>query len=239
MNRAAVQKAVAEAPLPVQVKEHLSALLAGGADSDFRRELKASPARLLADISRLLSRAAGLTGIPKEKVLFATGFHPGNLAPARFEAALAELRAADFLAGEGFSAVSLVPGARGKTADITARRGGNTYAFEVRCVTGIEVSDAGTCFDGEGRIKPAGEKAAALLVKKYRKKMPQAAVSKKKAGFSHCGLVLAAGVIDLSPFIRAGGVTMLARAVYERTGSRPREHICLLAGGNTGVFPGW
>lgn len=239
MNRAAVRKAIADALLPLQVKEYLSAFADSGADSEFRRALKADPARLLADISRLIDRAAAVTGILREAVLFATGFHPGNLAPVRLEAALAELRAADFLAGESFSAVCLVPGARGKTADITASRGGNTYAFEVRCVTGFRGSAPASFFDKEGRLRPAGEKAVALLVKKYRKKMPQAAVSKKKAGLSHCGLVLVTSINDFSPFNETNGMKTLAKAVYERTGSRPGEHICLLAGGQAAVFPDW
>ncbi len=101
MNRAAVQKAVAESRLPVKIKEYLSVFAAGGADSDLRRLLKADPQRLLADISLLIGRAAETLGVPREEALFATGFDPRNFAPGRLEAALAELRAAEFLAGEG------------------------------------------------------------------------------------------------------------------------------------------
>lgn len=223
-----MQRAIAEALLPVQVKRYLSAFVELGADSGLRRLLKTDPARLLADISGLIDSSAKTMGISREEVLFATGFHPGNLAPARLEAALAELRAVNFLAGEGFTAGCFVPSARGKTADITAYRGGNTYAFEVRCVTGDS---------GAAAADPL--KAVSLLVKKYRKKMPQAALSKKKGGFSHCGLVLIINTKNFAPFRESGGLKRLAAAIYEKAGRPPREHICLLSGAETGVFPNW
>ncbi len=107
----------------------------------------------------------------------------------------------------------------------------------MRCVTGAGFSDA--LFDPDGRLNAAGAKAVSLLLKKYRKKMPQAAVSKKKGGFTHCGLVLAANAQDLSPFTCSGALKKLAASVYQKAGSPPRRHICLLAGGKTGVYPAW
>lgn len=221
MNREAARRAIAGAHLPAELKRYLSAFVDGGADSKLRRLLKADPARLLGEIARVMAQAAETMGSPAEEVLFSTGFHPANFAPARLEAALAELRAVNFLAGEGFSAIRFVPPARGKTADITASRGGNTYAFEVRCVTG-------------GGVPPVS-----ILEKKCRKKMPQAACHKKKSGCSHCGLVFVISPENSAPSGGSGGLTELAAAVYAKAGRPPRAHVCLLSGVEKGVFPGW
>ena len=167
MNRAGIQQAIGEARLPDRVKKYLAVFAGGKSASGLRRLLRSSPSRLLEDMACVLERSAETIGVTTEEVLFATGFHPGNLDAGRLEAALAELRAVNFLAGEGFSAVNLMPQTRSRTADITAARGANTYAFEVRCVTGGN-SFAATdfLFDRKGALKEAGEKALLLLEKK-------------------------------------------------------------------------
>lgn len=240
MNRAGIQKAIGEARLPDRVKKYLAVFANGKSASGLRRLLRAEPARLLEDMARVLERSAGTLWVPAEEVLFATGFHPGNLDAGRLEAALAELRAVNFLAGEGFAAIKLVPQTRSRTADLTAARGKNTYAFEVRCVTGGDSFAAmDFLFDRKGALKEAGKKALLLLEKKYRKKMPQAACSRKKNGLSHCGLVFVVNAGNFVPFAANEKLGELARALYEKVGRPPRTHLCLMAGGETGVFPGW
>jgi hypothetical protein len=222
MNRAAVKQAIAEACLPARVKNYLLSFAVSPGASELRRLLKADPVRLLDNIARVLDGAAVTLGVSREEVLFATGFHPGNLAPDRFEAALAELKAVAFLAGAGFSSIELVSQTRSRTADITAAKGKNTYAFEVRCVTGA-----------------GAEKDLFLLEKKYRKKMPQAACSRKKGGLTHCGLVLVINAGDFSPFSESRELEELAAALHKIVGSPARRHLCLMSGGAAGVFPAW
>ncbi|HAT73199.1 MAG TPA: hypothetical protein DCS63_10325 [Elusimicrobia bacterium] len=227
MNRTELQKIVAAARLPEPVKKYISVLSARGSGPGFRRLLKADPAPLLENMASVMDQAGAILGVPAREVLFSTGFNTGNLAPGRLEAALAELKAVTFLAAEGFSAIGLVPQARGRTADITAARGGNTYAFEVRCVTG-----------GGGADKN-GERTLALLEKKYRKKMPQASCSRKKGRLSHCGLVLVLNAGNFPPPSAGGALEQLAAALYEKVGRPPRAHVCLLSGGESGVSPAW
>jgi len=238
MNRAALQNVVAGARLPEPVKKYISIFSACGSGSGFRRRLKAGPARLLANIANILDQAGDILGIPAQEALFATGFNPGNLAPGRFEAALAELRAVVFLAAEGFSAISLVPQTRSRTADITAARGGNTYAFEVRCITGGE-RPAADLYGAKGRFEINGEAALTLLEKKYRKKMPQASCSRKKGRLSHCGLVFVLNAENAAPFSASAALEGLAADLYENVGRPPRAHLCLISGEKTGVYPAW
>lgn len=226
VNRGEVHRAIDGARLPALVKKYLCVLTDSGVDSGFRRLLKLEPARLLGGIAALIDGASKTLGVAPEEVLFATGFHPGNLAPERLEAALAELRTVSFLVHEGFVGIRLVPKARGRTADIIASKGGNTYAFEVRCV----IRENGFA---------AGLKTVSLLEKKYRKKIVQAAASKKKAGFTHCGLVFVIDAGNFAPFAESGGLRKLAAALYEKVGRPSRQHLCLVSGGQTAVFPGW
>jgi len=240
MNREELHKIISGSRLPARVKKYISAFADSGADSWLKYIFKAAPVSLLANISSVMEQAAANLGLSPEEVLFATGFHPGNLAPERLEAALAELLAVNFLAREGFSSISSVPQSRSKTADITAARGGSTYAFEVRCVTrdsGFSAVDF--IPDAEGRIKEAGQKALPVLEKKYRKKMPQAACSRKKNNLSHCGLIFVVNSSNFAPFAESEGLTELAAALYKKVGSPERQHLCLLSGGETGVFPAW
>ena len=73
-------------------------------------------------------------GCSKEEAMFITGFNKNDMAPARFEAALAEIRAVVFLHREGFNELSFIRQGSGTSADISAIRGGKNYVFEVCCL---------------------------------------------------------------------------------------------------------
>ena len=91
MNRAGIQQAIGEARLPDRVKKYLAVFAGGKSASGLRRLLRSSPSRLLEDMACVLERSAETIGVTTEEVLFATGFHPGNLDAGRLEAALAAL----------------------------------------------------------------------------------------------------------------------------------------------------
>ncbi|MCM2266489.1 MAG: hypothetical protein NDI60_01800 [Elusimicrobiales bacterium] len=219
MNRAGVLAAIAAAGLPPAVAAYLAAFAAGRAPSQLRRDLKRAPAEVAGGLAALLRQAAAVLARPPESVLFETGFCPNNLAPERLEAAMAELRAAVFLAAEGFQEIRLLPPCKSRSADLAARRGAAAYAFEVRRV-------------GEGAALPA-------LAGKCRDKLRQAAVSRKRGGLTHCGVILVTGAGGFGPLARAPRQEAAAAGVYAAAGSPARAHVCLLAGGLCGVWPAW
>lgn len=227
MNKAELLDAVAAAGLPEALKRYLAAFISRGVDSRLRRALKAGAAVALEEMAGLLRTSSAVLGVPPEEALFATGFRGGNFAPGRLEAALAELRAVNFLHGEGFTAICLVAAGRGKTPDITAERGGRTYAVEVRCVT------------GGSRIGGLGQAAGTGAVKALRavafKKMPQASSAVKKGGADRCCLVLVLGADAAAASLDRCALAELAR----KAGARENTHVCLLAGAAAGVWPPW
>lgn len=168
----------------------------------------------------LLRRAGEILGLPPERLLFETGCLPG-CGVRRLEGALAELEAAIFLAGQGFSNVRLLPASDRLTADLAAQRGGMGYALEVRRVGAKSSLCAGK--------RPPGRVLAAKVAVKLR----QAAATRKRGKLARGGvvLVLAAGC--------PGEPLALAREAWEGAGEPAAAHVCVLAGGRGGVWPPW
>lgn len=215
-------KLVAGSGLPAGLKAYLGRVLAGNLPFSLGGELKKDPDGFLAGVCGLLREAGRALGCPAEEALSRGGFDVNNLAPDRLEAALAELLALAFLSSEGFSGLGLIGRGAGKTADISAWRGGLAYAFEV-------------CSTRTG----AGGLTAALLELKYDKKIRQARATGKREGLHRAGLVLVSGPPSFSGFAPGENLAGLARGLYERKNRPSGTHICLLAGGRAGVFPAW
>jgi len=178
------------------------------------------PARKAKPDPGLLKRAGEILGLPPERLLYETGCRPG-CDGRRLEAALAELEAAVFLAGQGFTGVRLLPPTRRLTADLAAERGGLAYAVEVRRVGAASALCAGALAPGR------------VLAAKAADKLRQAAANRKRGGLDRCAvaLVLAAGC--------PGEPGLLARQAYEGAGSPPGAHVCVLAAAGSGVWPPW
>ena len=208
--------------LPAPVKDYLGGVLAGNLPSSLREALKKDPEGFLAGVAGLLREAGLALACNGESALLMSGFDARNLAPDRLEAALAEMLAAVFLRSEGFSEIRLIGRCRGKTADISAVRGGVDYAFEVCSARAA-----------------AAELSVDFLELKYDKKIRQARVSSRKGGLDRAGLVLAAGPLSFSGFGPDGRLAALAKGLYERKNNPRATHICLLAGGRAAVFPPW
>ncbi len=171
-------------------------------------------------IKALLAEAGGVFECPPSGALYLTGFGPGDRTPGRLDAALAELRAALFLRGEGFSGIRPLATAAGRTPDLAARRGGELWAFEVRWV--------------RGGLGGAPEKLSA----KCARKAAQLGAGLKALGAGRCGIILVGEPLGFGPFAPSPELAALAAAV-EVPVRACRPHICLLAGGASGVFPPW
>ncbi|MBI4350296.1 MAG: hypothetical protein HY550_02550 [Elusimicrobia bacterium] len=215
-------KLIAGSDLPAGLKTYLLGVLAGNRPFSLGAALKKDPEGFLAGIRGLLREAGLALGRPAAEALRLGGFDGNNLAPDRLEAALAELLAVVFLRSEGFSGTGFIGRGAGKTADISASRGGLEYAFEV-------------C---SARTKAAGL-TVDLLERKYDKKIGQAKASGRKRGLRRVGLVLIAGPLSFSGFEQDELLAGLARGLYERKKSPSATHICLLAGGRAAVAPPW
>ncbi|MDO8806734.1 MAG: hypothetical protein Q7R35_20170 [Elusimicrobiota bacterium] len=222
MNKTSLIKLIEASALPAALRGYLGGVLAGNLPSSLRKALKKDPDGFIAGVCGLLREAGLALGCAGDEALFMSGFDGNNLAPDRLEAALAEMLAVAFLRSEGFSGLAFISRGRGKTADISAARGGLAYAFEV-CSPRAAASGLSVDF----------------LELKYDKKIRQAKVSGKKGGLDRAGLVLVAGPPSFSGFGSDERLAGLARGLYERKNQPRATHICLLAGGGAAVFPPW
>jgi hypothetical protein len=222
MKKEGLLKLIGDSALPAALKAYLAGMLVRKLPSSLREALKKEPEAFLAGTAGLLREAGLALGCSGGEALARSGFDAANLAADRLEAALAELLAVVFLRSEGFSALGFIRRGIGKTADISAERGGLHYAFEV-CSTRTA----------------AGALSLDFLELKYDKKIRQAKVSSKKRGPGRACLVLAAGPVSFRGFFPDEELAALARGLYERKNRPLNTHICLLAGGRAAVFPPW
>ena len=220
MNKAGVLELIAGSALPEGIKTCLAGTAAMKETSALKKALRKDPAGLLRGIGGLLVAAAGVLGLPGEAALFITGFNANNRAPERFEAALAELRAAVFLASLGFSGLELVAQSGSRTADLSGRRGGLRCVFEV-----CRLRDDGS---------PAGIER---LRSKYAKKIRQVKVSRKKYACGLGGLVLLDGPLGFGPLAPDPALLALAARVSPAGNKAGGEHLCLIRGNGYAVWP--
>lgn len=170
-------------------------------------------------LGKLLSDAGAALGLPPEEALGASGYLAGDATPGRLEAALAELRAALFLRGEGFSSIRAVPRAAGRTADLSALRGGLEYDLEVRFV-GEEL----------GPVK--------RLAAKFGCKSAQVRTSLKRRGGGGGGVIFVAGLPRAGAPKADPALAATAAAVHAACGEK-RLHVCLIEGESCAVYPPW
>jgi len=185
-----------------------------------RAALRRHPAAA-AELKELLSSAGALFGCLAGETIFYTGFEPGDATPGRLDAALAELRAALFLAGEGFAGIKPQGRSECRTADLAATRGGEEYLFEVRWVSG-----------------GFGADAVKKLSAKCERKAAQLRAALKRAPAGRGGVVFVAGPLFPAAAWRGPDLDSAARAVHAAQ-SRSGLHVCLLAGDASAVFPPW
>lgn len=222
MNKAGLIELISASALPPGLKAYLGGALANNLPFSLREALKKDPEGFIAGAGGLLHEAGLALGRDGGEALALGGFDPNNLAPDRLEAALAELLGVVYLRDCGFSGLGIIGRCAGKTADISAARGGLAYAFEVCSVRAA-----------------ADDLTVDLLELKYDKKIRQAKASGKKGGLDRAGLVLVAGPLSFAGFAPDERLAGLALALYERKNRPPATHICLLAGGRAAVFPPW
>ena len=222
MNKAGILELIARCGLPEKVKACLAGAASRTEGSAIKKALRKDPGGLLAGIADLLGAAAAILGLPGESALFVTGFNANNTAPDRFEAALAELRAAVFLASQGFEKLELVEQSGSRTADLAGTRAGQRCVFEV-----CRLRDEGV---------PAGVKR---LSSKYDKKISQVKVSRKKYGCALGGLVLLDGPLGFGPLVPDPALYVLAAEVRSGKGAASAEHLCLIRGNGYAVWPDW
>lgn len=203
--------------LPAPVRASLRA--AGPA---LRSAAKKDPAGFVKNILKLLTASASALGCRKEEALFLTGFDGSDGTPGRLDAALAELRAVLFLRHEGFSNISAVPRAVGKTADLRAERSGEEYLFEVRWVRG-----------GFG-AEPAEKLSAKCL-----KKAAQVRAGLKKTGAGRGGIIFVAEPLGFGNFCQCAALAAAAAAVRLPARGGGEISVCLVSGSEAAVFPPW
>ncbi|HAF96185.1 MAG TPA: hypothetical protein DER10_04790 [Elusimicrobia bacterium] len=144
------------------------------------------------------------------------------MAPERFEAALAEVRAVAFLHREGFGDLKFIAQNGGTSADISGARGGQKYVFEVCCLQADN-----------------GINSVDYLELKYDKKKRQLNSSRKKHKCTRGGLIFAARAAVFESSACKADLRELAGGLYTKKNNPPFTHICLLSGNEGSVFPEW
>ena len=227
--------------LPGSVKEYCEGVMKSGAGSSLKNALKSDAAKVLENIGLLLARGGDILGCSKEEVLFATGFNKNNKAPERFESALAEIRAVNFLHDEGFVGLMLIGAGPKKSADISGVKDGRKYVFEVCCLTrSNDHAYAAYLFDGLGAVTAAsGKKPADYLELKYDEKLVQVNSSRKECGCERGGIFFVIDPYNFAAFMDDAGLKGLAAELYARKSRSRHVHVCLISGGSAAVFPGW
>ena len=222
MDKPGALKLIESSGLPKDVKWYFARVVARKPHSALKAGLKKNPAALIKNIDRLLGAGSGIVGCAKEEVLFITGFNKNDMAPERFEAALAEIRAVVFLHREGFCDLRFIAQNGGTSADISGTKGDQNYVFEV------------CCLQADKDINSVDS-----LELKYDKKKRQLNSSRKKHKCERGGLIFAAKPAVFEGFAHKAGLRELACALYARKNNPSSTHICLLSGDKGSVFPEW
>ena len=240
MTKAEILKLIESSELPGEVKRYCSGIVSGGLNSSLKTALKKDAAAVIGNIDKLLGAGSGILSRPKEELLFATGFNGKNTSPERFEAALAEVRAAAFLNGEGFTGLKLIGTGMKRTADISGERAGKKYVFEVCCIqTTHDLSSVEYLTDSAGRLRKFGKGPVDYLELKYDKKVRQVNSSRKEYGCAGGGVIFVVEPYGLSSFVRTPELEKIASGLYERKNRPSNTHICILSGDIGCVFPEW
>jgi hypothetical protein len=221
MDKPGALKLIESSGLPGDVKGYFANVVGGSVSSALKAGLKKNPSALIKNIDRLLGAGSGILGCSKEEVLFITGFNKNDMAPERFEAALAEIRAVVFLHREGFCDLRFIACNGGTSADIAGTRGNQNYVFEVCC------------------LQTDNDFSADYLELKYDKKNRQLNSSRKKYKYERGGLIFATRLAGLEGVARKDDLKKFALGLYERKNNPPFTHICLLSGDEGSVFPEW
>ena len=229
MKKTAAARSIEDSALPDRVKSALLHTCAAGR-SPVKTALSADPAAFLTAIAGLLARGAKALGLEESEALFVTGFNPNDAAPGRFSAALAEIQAAVFLAGTGFTGLSLIPQRAGISTDLSGEFGGETYFFEVRSIRRGGPLDY---LFKKKALLPAAE-AVEYLVLKYDKKVRQLNCARKRLGGRQGGVIFS---LDIFCAAEESALCRLAEAVHTAKGSPALTHVCLLAAATGAAFP--
>ncbi|HNW43269.1 MAG TPA: hypothetical protein PKI19_02120 [Elusimicrobiales bacterium] len=240
MRKKELLACIAASALPADIKEYCARAAAMKTPCGLKAALRLDPAAFIKDLGGLLAAGGAALGCPAEELLFRTGFNKNDMGPGRFEAALAELRAALFLAGEGFSGLTLLRQGAATGADISGRLAGQTYIFEVRCLlAGGGAGPLDYLFNGAAASAGPGRDAVKYLSLKYEKKIRQVNSSRKRTGGKYGGVILALAPAVFSGGPAASALRALAEAVYRARHSPPFTHIVLLAGPAGAAYPAW
>ena len=230
---------VGSSALPAAVREYFARVVTGNSGSALKEGLKKNPAAQIKKIDFLLAAASGILGVPKEEVLFVTGFNKNDMAPERFEAAMAELRAVVFLQCEGFSGLRLIGQAAAVSADIYGEKNGRPYVFEVCCrPRDSELAAVDYLIDSAAAPAMPAKKALKYLQERCREKERQMNSSRKQHGCERCGLIIEINPRNFTALSDEKNLKELAEELHNSLKWPGSRHICVL--GNDGVvFPEW
>jgi len=241
MGKAEILELIEASGLAASVKEYCAGIIRSALSSSLKDALKADAAKVIENIDMLLTAGGDILGCSKEEVLFTTGFNKNNMAPERFESALAELRAVNFLHNEGFGGLELIGSGPKKSADISGIKDGRKYVFEVCCITrSNDLASVDHLFDGLGAATATSKKKPVdYLELKYDEKIVQVNSSRKEYGCERGGIFFVINAYNFVPFMDDKDLKELAGELHARKNKSRLVHVCLICGGSVAVFPDW
>ena len=240
MTKPEVLKHIRSSGLPEELKRYFENIVNGKLSFSLKIALRRNAGDVTGNIDRLLTAASSILARSKDEVLFTTGFNVHNASPERFEAALAEIRAAVFLHDGGFKDIDLIGPGMKKTADLRGTLGNKKYVFEVCCIqTTGDLTRVDYLRDKSGALRKFGKKPVDYLELKYDKKMLQVKSSRKEYDCAGGGLIFVVDPSGPAAFAQAPELKQLARELYERKNRPQLTHICILSGANGCVYPDW
>lgn len=129
-------EALADSGLPPAFLRSLTACLADGQAGRVLAAVHADPEAAARDLGSAFARAAALTGLSPAELVARSGLAAGDVRGRRVDAAVAELRAVEFLDALGFGRiVPLGPDDTRPRADLVAERGGERWVVDARCAS--------------------------------------------------------------------------------------------------------
>jgi hypothetical protein len=211
--------------LPDPVKQHLKLCIEAGKRHRWHDALEEDFETVVQKTLEVVNAACSNTRQNPDTLFRGADFDPSDLDPDRLDAAIAEFRAINHLAREGFQDIELLPAQPGtRTADIICTLRCKRYALDVACSS----ADAGRSV----------EMLAAYMLGVCERKERQLQDTKKARACDYAGVIF---VVNSEPALVFGYQLLYRRAarqVYEALGSPHNYHIIVVTGREAAVSGG-
>lgn len=219
------EEKIRKSALPQLVKAHLIGFARKGKQHSWQTVMEQHFDGVVHSAQRVFELAEKNTGDPIDELLKKTDLSLNDLDPDRLDAAIAELRAINFLAAQGFTGIQLLKARIGqKSADIVANKDYVRFAVDVACMSRSAPAD----------IAKLKRKAESIFLSKREQLRATKATS-------DCSKIAIVFVVNSQPALALEHHRTFRdalREVHDALGAPPEAHICIVTGQVAHVFRG-